>query len=294
MRIISNLALLGIALFYCCGCSNNESSQTNQLSNQEFPVEVRPVQQKEWVEDVSTYGTVKIPDKVDIFSRMSGKLVRLLVKEEEKVKVDEVVAIVDRDEVGQIYEPVVVSATVTGKINKLYLKEGAKVSPITPILSIAKQEDFKLTVSVFETDLTKLKYGQESFITLDALPGQEFTGKITLIKSELNNRNSKGEAEITFDQNHPEILPGMFARVRIVVNRRPSMVIPPECIRKIESKNAVYVAKDNIAKLVFIELGSQKTDAVEVKSGLSINDTVIIIASDELKAGSRIKIIKGE
>lgn len=294
MRMLFVLISLLIVIVSFGSCGKPDSGQSNQSEMQAIPVEVKSVRQTEWLEIVSTYGKVKTPDRVDIFSRLSGKLVRLLAREEQKVQIDDQLALVDRDEIGHVYNQVVVTATVAGRVDTIYLKEGARVSPMAPILSITRQEDLKAMVSVFETDIVKLQINQPAIITLDALPGREFSGKVSLIKTNLNSQDSKGEVEIAFDQNHPEIMPGMFVRANITISRGTTLVIPPEALRKIEGKSAVYLAQNGLAVLRFIEIGRQRTDAVEIKSGIAEGETVISFASEELKDGIHIRIIEGK
>ncbi|MEW6702675.1 MAG: efflux RND transporter periplasmic adaptor subunit [Bacteroidota bacterium] len=278
-------------------CSKNDSvelkAETSSRNNEVIPVEVYAVKEVLWVEEITSYGTIKPQDKVEIFSKMPGKLLSLLAKEGQTIKADEVVAIVDRDEVGAAFKAVEVKATTAGKVETLFLKEGSRVSPMTPILSIAKQEGLKLVITPFETDFAKIRAGQKVIITLDALPNREFTGKVTLIKSTLDSRSGKGEVEITFDKNFSEIRPGMFARTKIIVGKRNALTIPPEALKKIEGKQAVYIVKEDAARLVFITVGAQKVDALEVTKGIKRDDTVITFASDELKDGSQIKIVGG-
>lgn len=296
MRNIHVLLLLCVVIAAIGSCTKNDSPESSATRLQEetiLPVEVQTVQRTEWVNDVSTYGTVKAPDKIDIFSKMSGKLIRLLVKEEQRVRIDDVVAIVERDEVGATFKPVAVKATTDGKVETLYLKTGAKVSDVAPILSITKHEALKLVVSPFETDVAKLGMGQKAVITMDALPGREFTGKVSLIKPYLDAHSGKGEVEITFDRNYPEIIPGMFGRARIIIDRRTTLTIVPDALKRINGNRAVYVVKDGIAKLTFVELGLQKPDAVEITKGISAGDIVIIFASEELKDGTRVKLVEG-
>ncbi|MCX6175357.1 MAG: efflux RND transporter periplasmic adaptor subunit [Ignavibacteriales bacterium] len=293
-KILSFIILL--SLFAINSCDKQEAAgnrKAEELANHPLPVEISIIKQTEWIEDVSTYGSVKKPDVVDIFPKMPGKLVRLLVLEGQKIKNDDVIAIVERDEVGLSFKPVEVKSTIAGKVETLYLKEGSRVSDSNPILSISKQEDLKLLVELFETDLAKVREGLEVIITLDALPNREFTGKVSLIKSNLNSHSGKGEVEITFDKNYSEIISGMFGRAGIIINRKPALAIVPDAIRRINGNRAVYVVKDGIAKLTFVELGMQKQSAVEIKKGISAGDTVITFSSDELKDGSRVKIIGG-
>jgi len=295
MKKILSFIILS-SLLIVNGCDKQDAAgnkKAEELANHPLPVEVSIVKQTEWIEDVSTYGSVKKPDIVEIFPKMPGKLVRLLAIEGQKVKNDDVIAIVERDEVGLSFKPVEVKSTVTGKVETLYLKEGARVSDMNPILSIFKQEDLKLIVELFETDLAKVRDGQKVIITHDALPNREFTGKVSLIKSNLNSQSGKGELEISFYRNHLEIMPGMFGRARIIINRRTALTIVPEALKKIEGKDVVYTVNSGIAKLTFVELGLQKPDAVEIKKGIRAGDTVIIFASEELKDSARVKIVGG-
>lgn len=295
MKTILSFIILSslLAVNSCDKQDAARNKKAEELANHPLPVEVSTVKQTEWIEDISTYGSVKKPDIVEIFPKMPGTLVRLLVIEGQKVKNDEVIAIVERDEVGLSFKPVEVKSTIAGKVEMLHLKEGARVSDANPILSIYKQEDLKLIVELFETDLAKVRNGQKVIITLDALPNREFTGKVSLIKSNLNSQSGKGEVEITFDKSFSEIMPGMFGRARIIINRRTALTIVPDAIKRINGNRAVYIVKDGIAKLTFVEPGLQKPDAVEIKKGIGAGDMVIVFASDELKDGTRVKITGG-
>lgn len=289
-KIITGIILSTLAL--STGCGNDKTNGNGNGADKILPVEVGAARQTEWLDEVVTYGTIKAPDRVDILPRVAGKLVRLLVKEEQAVKADEVVAIVERDEIGLTFKPVEVKSTVDGRIETLYFKEGAKVNEMAPIMAISKQSELKLVVNLFETDLARIKPGLESIIMMDALPDKEFTGKVTLIKPTIDAMSNKGVVEISLDGNHPEVMFGMFGRARIIIGRRPALTIAPEALRKISGRDAVYVVADNTAKLVYVETGARKPDMVEISKGLNNNDTIITFASDEMKDGSRIKIMK--
>lgn len=278
------------------GCNQSETpgTKSDYKDNSEvFPVEVKPVERVEWIDDILAYGTIKVYDKVDIVSTLPGNLARLLCKEGQRVQKDEVVAIVERDEIGSTFKPVEIKATVAGTIETIHMKEGAKVLPMTPIVSITRQEKTILSVSMFETELAKVRVDQKAFIEMDAFPNRQFTGKVSYINPNIQTQSGKGEVEITFDKNSPEVLSGMFGRARIIISRRMTLAIVPEALKKREGKNAVYVVNNGAARLTFIEIGSQKADVIEVKNGINIGDTVITFASDELKDSARVKIAGG-
>lgn len=289
------LIVLSVILLTLSNCNKTDSIETRDTTVQDskvFAVEVGIVQKSEWKEDISSYGTIKEQDKVEIFSKMPGKLIRLLVKEEQKVQNDEVIAIVERDEVGLTYKPVEVKSTVSGNVETIYLKEGAKVSD-APILSIAKQEDLKLVVSLFETDFAKVRLNYSVLITMDALPDREFTGRVSMIKPVVDTRSGKGEIEITLDKNYSEIKPGMFGRVKIINGKKSALTIVPEGLKNIEGKNVVYLVKNG--KIIFapVEIGVQTSNAIELKKGVSVGDTVVTFASEDLIENDSVKIVGG-
>ncbi|MFA5794295.1 MAG: efflux RND transporter periplasmic adaptor subunit [Candidatus Brocadiia bacterium] len=287
-RTIIGFLLAALMVSAACG---RQDAANGKDTDKVFPVEVGTVKQVEWVDEITTYGTVKAPDKVDIFPRISGKLVSLLAKEEQAVQVGQVVAVMERDEIGLNFKPQEIKSTVAGRVESVYFKEGAKVNEMSPLMSVSRMTELKLVVNLFETDLSRVKPGQESIITLDALPDKQFRGKVSLVKPTLDALSSKGEVEIMLDGNYPEIMSGMFGRAGIITGRRTALTITPEAFKKVSGKNAVYVVENNLARLAFIEIGSQKPDMIEVRSGLSAGQTVITFVSDEIKDGASVKIL---
>lgn len=276
-------------------CEKNEAVTTkDELKQQEIiPVEVHKVQKTLWTEYVSSYGNIKTKDKVDIFSKMPGKIIKLLVKEGQLVQNGTLVAIVDRDEVGSTYKPVEVKATINGKVEQIHLKEGSQVSSAAPILSIAKQEELKIVATPFETDIAKLRLGQKVFISMDAFPTREFYGKVSYINPNIRTNSGKGEVEITFDKDNNEVLAGMFGRVKILIAQHSTLSVVQEALKTIKHKYAVYLVVKGTARLSYVEVGAKIPDAIEIKQGISLGDTVITFASEKLRDGSRVKIAGG-
>ncbi len=296
-RKVGCLFLFLLVMLTVDSCDKNEATISKDKLDTEngsiFPVEVNKVRKIIWTEYVSAYGNIKAKDKVDIFSKMPGKIIKLLVKEGQLVQNGTLVAVVDRDEVGSTYKPVEVKTTTAGKVEQIHLKEGSQVSPMSPILSIAKQEELKIVVTPFETDIAKLRLGQKVFISMDAFPNRELHGKVSYINPNIQTNSGKGEIEITFDKNNDEVLAGMFGRVRILIAQHSTLSIVPEALKEIKNKFAVYVVKNGRARLLYVEVGSKIPDAIEVKRGIAVGDTVITFASEKLKDGSRVKIVGG-
>lgn len=293
--LVALLACVGIA--FAGGCGKSGSQDMGNSTGQEaesLPVEAQVVHAGDWVEEVSTYGVIAASEKIDVFATAPGTLISLLVKEGEQVAKDQLIAIIERDDIGQTYKPVQVKTTTVGVVESFYLKEGAKAPVGSPILSISRRSNPKLVVELGETDLPKISVHQIAVIRVDAFPEKIFAGKVNLIQSFVDPQNGKGAAEIIFDRDYPEIKSGMFGRANITINSRTAIKVASEALHKINNREAVFMIVNSIADLRFIETGAQSNNVVEVKKGLAPGDTVVTFASNALKAGSRVKIVEGK
>jgi len=109
---------------------------------------------------------------------------------------------------------------------------GEVVNPGTSVLTLADIEGVWLKAYIPETDLSKVKWGQEVIITTDLRPRKEYKGRISLISSqaEFTPKQIQTEKErvtlvyrIKVDIPNPEreLKPGMPADGKILLNSSP-------------------------------------------------------------------------
>ena len=75
-------------------------------------------------------------------------------------------------------------APVDGFVSKKFIEEGEIAAPATSLLRISNLETVNLVIYVPETDLAKVKLGQNAEITIDAYKDRSYTGKIIFISPE--------------------------------------------------------------------------------------------------------------
>src|SRR5690554_7161286 len=92
-----------------------------------------------------------------------------------------------------------------------------------PILTVENINPVKVIIHVSESYYSNVSKGMPATITLDALPGEEFEGKASLVHPTLNPVSHTFPVEIEVSNAHSMIRPGMFARVTMNfgVNERP-------------------------------------------------------------------------
>jgi len=244
-------------------------------------------------------GDVEGKEEVDIFPKAGGKLVELKVKEGDRVKKEQVVAVVDRDVDGVKFERVEVASPVDGTVGMVYLDEGASVSPPepapsmgTPIIKVINMDQVKVVVNVVEKDLGKISSGQQAMIKVDAYPEKIFTGIVSLISPVVNQLTRTAPVEVTVPNPNHLLKPGMFAQAEISLgNLEELILIPAHTILQEGGKKKVFVVMDGKAVTRDVETGISQRDWVEIKSGLAENDSLIVSGQYMVKENEPVKSI---
>lgn len=162
------------------------------------------------------------------------------------------------------------------------LGEYATPSPpgILTIPAIDLIDDSCLYVSapIDEVDAAKLKIGQRSRITLDAIKGRSFSGKVRRIAPyvlDLEKQARTVEVEVEFDKSEQDenLLVGYSADVEIVYDARPQVLRVPT--QTLLEGNRVLLNKDGVLEERKLTTGLSNWEFAEVLSGLSEGDQVV-------------------
>ena len=149
----------------------------------------------------------------------------------------------------------------------------------TTWLSVTPQDTMYVTITVDELDILSIEVGQEAEVTLDAIPGQSFTGVVESINTTGTNSggNSKYTAVISIARGE-SMLAGMNASVKITISTEEDVLcIPVDALVEDETGTYVYTSydekNDELGDLVEVTTGVSDGEYVEILSGLSEGDT---------------------
>jgi membrane fusion protein, multidrug efflux system len=190
-------------------------------------------------------------------------------------------------------EKATITAPFSGMVGLRAISAGAYVTPGTRIVELAKIDPIKVDFRVPELVLSSLRPGQPIRVVVDALPGRTFEGEVYVIDPivDVNGRAVRLRARIA----NPErvLKPGLFARVRIVVERRENSVLVPESAVFAEGgRRLVYRVVDGRAVLTDVELAHRRPGQVEVASGLAPGDVVVTAGHQQLRDGTRVEVLQ--
>jgi len=163
---------------------------------------------------------------------------------------------------------------------------GAYVSKGDDIVRLDALGNLKLEVPVPETYLTLVRIGLPITLTIDALPGQSFSGKVHAIDPVVDpvSRNVRVRARIANPKG--QLKPGMFARaVADLGGKTHAILLPEQVIVPRPDGNYVFLAVNGKAELRKVVLGKREPGRVEIISGVAVGDTVILDGQIKLRPG---------
>ena len=167
-----------------------------------------------------------------------------------------------------------------------YPLEGSVCMTVTP------QETISISITVDELDVLSVIPGAEAKLTIDALPGREYTGTVTGLDRTASNSggNTKYAATITFERD-ATMLPGMNASSLITVSTREDILtLPAEALTEDGADTLVYTSYDEktgqLGGEVKVTTGVSDGAKVQILSGLSEGDTVYYAYEDSIELES--------
>ncbi len=185
------------------------------------------------------------------------------------------------------------SAKGSWRGNQEPLQEGESVHEREELIYLPTSDAVKAEVKVHESSMEKVKKGLPVAVTVDAVPGKTFTGKVRKIAllpdaaSMWMNPDLKIYAtEIYLDGDSTGLRTGMSCRAEIIVDHYEDVVyIPVQAVVRIGKQQTVYVRQGKKFAERKVEIGLDNNRMVHIKSGLQPGEVVLMtppLASAEL------------
>lgn len=259
-----------------------------------FAVRPETVQKRDLRHQLIMSGSVKAWEEATLYPRVSGKLLKNLLREGDSVKKNQTVSLIERDEVGAVYEPVVVPSTITGLVGRVYLDPGANVTVSTPVALVVNQERVRVAVDMPERYIGEIYKGQPATLRVDALPGREFNARLQIISPVVDSNSRAVAVEFWADNAKGLLKSGMFAKVDVTLSEKKNAVsIAKKSLYRQNGESYVFVPSQDgrTAQKKVVSVGFENTDHLEIADGLKEGDTILEFAYG-LQDGSKIDMGK--
>ena len=117
-------------------------------------------------------------------------------------------------------------APFSGSVGKRHLDLGAFAAGNQPVFTLIDVSTIETTLPLSEKDAARVRVGQPAVVTVEALRGAEFQGRVARIASLFDPRTNTAEAEVEIANSDGRLKPGMFASVAVALRPPPT---PSSC-----------------------------------------------------------------
>ena len=278
------LLAMSLTVTFITGCGANKDKA--KYKEEPIPVKVMIVEAQDLDKALEYVGNIQGEDEAQVFPKVSGKIIEKVKREGDPVSKGDVIAYVDRDEVGLKFEKAPVESPLTGVVGRLYVDIGSSVNIETPVALVANLDRAEIHLDIPEKYLPKISLAQSADITVDAYPDEQFLGKVTMISPIVDLQTRAAPIEIRIKNHDHRLQSGMFAKVKLVIEEQKNVpVILKEAIIGRGMNTYVYIVDGKRAFLKNVILGIRQGPYYGVESGVKTGDSVVIVGQQRLRDG---------
>lgn len=181
-----------------------------------------------------------------------------------------------------------------GVVTALNAVDGAANNGMQPVVVVQDIENLEAIVSLGKYDANKVKVGQEVIIK----GGDKiYKGKVNFIDpaakkvSSIAGNDTTLGVEVAILEKAPELKIDFDVDIDILIGEVDNALkVPVESVKfEKGNKNLVYVLENGIVKEKSVEIGLQSDTDMEIKSGISKGEKVILNPSTSIKDGTKVK-----
>ena len=185
-------------------------------------------------------------------------------------------------------------APADGYVSKRSIEPGETASPGRTVFEIVTLDPVEMSVGVPETDVHLVRIGQKAAVSIPALPTESFEGTVRIINVSADPGTRTYMVRVSVPNPAHLLRIGMIAEVRIQGDRiLDLMTLPAEAIvRDPQGATMVFVYYPEQGRVYSrrIETGGVHGREIEIKSGLSAGESLVVAGQEKLRDGIEVSV----
>jgi len=299
------LLLLIVFAFSGCGGKDGEKSRPGRPDAESerqvavFAVNTTTAVKGQIQDYIALSGDIIAGSTVDSYSETVGKVAEVYVAVGQWVNRGQRIAAIDPSRPGMTFQWSIATAPISGTVVMLPAQVGMTISPAVPLARISGGGALEIKLFVAERFISKMALNLPCEITLDAWPGEVFQGSIREIAPTVDPASRTMEVRVNVANAGSKLKTGMFAKVRIITERKDNIVkIPSSAMLSRFGEQYVYVVENDpenpeqmITRKRIVVPGILVDGVLEIQSGLSPDEEIVLRGQTLLNDGVLINIV---
>ena len=183
-----------------------------------------------------------------------------------------------------------IRAPYAGQVGLRSVSLGTYIAPADVITTLRQVSELKLEFSIPEKYAKEIQKGDKVSFRVD---GGSMTHQAVVIATENSVEQTTRTLRVKalVKNNHPELVPGIFARVNLQLGEDKNALLVPtqSVIPNARNKQAILLKKDS-AVFTVVETGLRDSAFVQIVSGLKAGDTVITTGLMVIRPNAKVKV----
>jgi len=189
-----------------------------------------------------------------------------------------------------------ISAPFGGVITKRYADPGALIQAGTssstqtlPLVRLSQNDRLRLSIPISVSHVSKINIGDPVSIQVAAL-GATLKGTIARSTRKVETTTRTMDVEVDVPNSELKLIPGMYASAMLRLDHcEKTLAVPVEAVSRKDPCTVFVVIKQNKIEERLVTLGMETPHKLQVLSGLSENDLVMIGSRAQIKPGQQIE-----
>lgn len=183
-----------------------------------------------------------------------------------------------------------------GVVANLQVSTGETINSGQIVMRVVNLKALYLRGYALESEIQNLRKGTNVRIRFDSFPETFYYGEIEAISPEIDEENKTITVYVKVDNKDNLFLPGMHANIDVEHKIFENVIkVPRDAVITRQDRYLVFTIKDiqgrtGIANWVYVEVGHQNDEEIEIKSGIREGDLVVIEGHMTLAHQSKVKI----
>lgn len=181
-------------------------------------------------------------------------------------------------------------APVSGFVIEKPALQGMHVMPGQTLYKIADLSAVWVEADVYEQEVPLMKVGQGAAVTLDAYPGERFSGRAVYIYPYVEQNTRTVRVRFEFSNRNGRLKPGMYANVELNTPIGVGLVVPSDALLDSGTRLLVFVAEgDGYFQPRDVKVGQRLGDRVQILAGLKEGEQVATGAAFFIDSESQLR-----
>ena len=157
------------------------------------------------------------------------------------------------------------------------------------LFGLARIDALRIRVSVPQSSVQAVRLGQPAQVLVQEFPGKAFVGTVTRIAGALDPSSRTLVTEVRLPNKDGKLIPGMYAQVKFDLPQVTALRLPSSALLSgSEGTRIALVSAGNRVHYVPVKVGRDFGSEVEILTGLTAADQVIVGPSASLKEGTTV------